>query len=314
MASHSTALALALSLAWGLGAISGCSTTRARPVPVAPEKTSVWRGDGTAASWDEMMADLASADAVFLGEEHDDGAGHALQREIVEELFTRWGGGVLSLEMLERDEQESVDLWLVGDISEEEMIKRTGSASWSGEGSWDAWYQPLLDEAREHGGSVTAANAPREHVRTALRDGFDGLPGWSDPERANFDIPGWEHPEYWEALRQLMLDARRSYAEEGAVVILDHEDIDRAMRSQLIWDATMSRSASAARARGKVIHVAGHFHIDGPGATVGEYRRLRPDDTIRRVTVRQSEGFTPGDDEIGQAEWIVGSASAVAPR
>ncbi len=293
--------------------LAGCQATpKATPVPVRTAQTDVWRGDGTAASWDEMMADLVGADAVFLGEEHDDGAGHALQREIVEALLASWGGGALSLEMLERDEQDEVDLWMAGELTTAQLRDQTGSSGWCGPGSWDAWYQPILDAAIANGGVVVAANCPREHVRTALSEGYESLPGFDDPRRSEFDLPGYEHDDYRQSLRELMIGTRLGLAEDGDLVLVDAEEVDRVLRGQLVWDATMSRSAAGARGQGKVVHLAGHFHIDRHGGTVAEFRRLRPNDMVRTVTVRQDPGFVPGDDEIGAADWIVGSASAAA--
>ncbi|MDA0802465.1 MAG: ChaN family lipoprotein [Planctomycetota bacterium] len=309
-----------------MATLQGCvSPSAVRPVAVNPTQSHVWRGDGTPASWQEMLADLRGADAVFLGEEHDDGAGHALQRQIVDELFVSWGGGVLSLEMLERDEQPDVDAWIVRDLSTADFMASTGSTSWAGEGSWVAWYQPILNAAVRRGGTVVAANCPREFVRQALADGYEGLPAWDDPVRAQFDVPAWDHPEYREDLRELMVRSREELAEgakepedapaaeeveDAEEVLVTEEELDRALRAQLVWDATMSRSAAAARSKGRVVHLAGHFHIDHAGGTVAEYRRLRPSDIVRTVTVRQESGFAPGDDEQGAADWIIGSASA----
>ncbi len=305
---------LSSNLAWILPCLLVATACQSNPVatrvPVAPDRTNVWRGDGSVASWDEMMADLRGADAVFLGEEHDDGAGHALQREIVAALLESWGGGALSLEMLERDEQADVDLWMAGSLTAAGLRDRTGSASWCGDGSWDAWYQPILDAAIVNGGVVVAANCPREHVRMALAEGYESLPGWGDPRRAEFDLPAYEHPEYRQSLRELMIRSRLDQAEEGDLVLVDAEEVDRVLRGQLVWDATMSRSAATARERGKIVHLAGHFHIDRHGGTVWEFRRLRPSDIVRTVTVRQEHGFLPGADQIGAADWIVGSASA----
>lgn len=292
---------------------TGCTspTKIAQPVPIDTERVGVWDRNGTPSTWDVMIDDLASVDAVFLGEEHDDGAGHAIQREIVKTLFERWNGGVLTLEMLERHEQVWIDEWMEGSLSKEELRDLTHSNSWCGEGSWDAWYQPILDEAIEHGGIVIAGNAPRPLVRTAGRDGYEALPCEGDVERADFDLPSIDHPLYRADLRALMIKMRTDDKIPDPVVTDD--EVELALRSLLVWDATMGSSAASARSRGRVIHMAGHFHIDRNGGTVAEFRAHRPSDSVRTVTVRQGAGWNPTDhpDVLGAADWLIGSTAGI---
>src|SRR5919108_5208072 len=50
-----------------------------------------------------MLADLARADVVFVGEQHDDPATHRLELAILEGMIRRRTGVVVALEMFERD-------------------------------------------------------------------------------------------------------------------------------------------------------------------------------------------------------------------
>src|SRR6185436_9947786 len=52
-----------------------------------------------------MLADLARADAVFVGEQHDDPNTHRLELAVVEGLTRRGVPVVVAMEMFERDVQ-----------------------------------------------------------------------------------------------------------------------------------------------------------------------------------------------------------------
>ena len=52
-----------------------------------------------------MLADLARADAVFVGEQHDDPNTHRLELAILEGLTRRGVPVIVALEMFERDVQ-----------------------------------------------------------------------------------------------------------------------------------------------------------------------------------------------------------------
>src|SRR5262245_28649775 len=61
---------------------------------------------GTFADFGAMAADLAKADIVFVGEQHDDPNTHRLELAVLEAIAQRGRGLVVSLEMFERDVQE----------------------------------------------------------------------------------------------------------------------------------------------------------------------------------------------------------------
>ena len=53
---------------------------------------------------DQIVADMANADVLFFGEEHNDSAGHYLENKIYRALHAAYGSQLaLSLEMFETD-------------------------------------------------------------------------------------------------------------------------------------------------------------------------------------------------------------------
>lgn len=77
---------------------------------------------GQFSDFESMVAALARADVVFVGEQHDDPNTHRLERAILEGLARRRGGLILSLEMFERDVQDRVEQFRLGHLSEAEFL------------------------------------------------------------------------------------------------------------------------------------------------------------------------------------------------
>src|SRR6187549_1970408 len=119
-----------------------------------PERVFDNRGKGFS-DFEVMLADLARADAVFVGEQHDDPNTHRLELAIVEGLTGRGIQVVVSLEMFERDVQPSLDRYTGGDTTEQQFLKESRP--------WPAYatdYRPLVEFAKAHKLPVIAANVP----------------------------------------------------------------------------------------------------------------------------------------------------------
>src|SRR5688572_32898419 len=76
--------------------------------------------------FETMLADLARADAVFVGEQHDDPNTHRLELAIVEGLTRRGVPVIVALEMFERDVQGSLDQYAAATMAERSEERRVG--------------------------------------------------------------------------------------------------------------------------------------------------------------------------------------------
>ena len=69
--------------------------------------------------FEAMLADIAKADVLFVGEEHDDANTHRLESAVLEGLARRRTERIIvGLEMFERDVQESLDHFGMGNLPE----------------------------------------------------------------------------------------------------------------------------------------------------------------------------------------------------
>src|SRR4030095_12943358 len=66
---------------------------------------------------DKIVTDMADADVLFFGEEHNDSAGHYLENKIFRALHSQFADKiVLSMEMFETDGQLVLNEYLAGTI------------------------------------------------------------------------------------------------------------------------------------------------------------------------------------------------------
>ena len=300
------AIAVVLSL------LAACAAPRAARVLTPAERDSAAAAlvirDGTTGEridLAEAARRAARADVVLLGEYHDNPDAHAVQQALYARLLEREPRTALCLEMLERHEQPIVDGWARGELTTDQLIDRTGSRTWSGQpNSWVAFYQPCLDLARERGAAIVAANAPRQYVSRANREGYDGLLTLPTDERALFDLPiAPDVGAYRHRLAELIYEMR------GSDATVPDDQVDRMLRSQRVWDATMGASvARALDSSPRAVLLVGCFHSDFLGGTALELMARRPGTSIFVVAVTNDsiEGLAAADRGRGDVVVQVG--------
>ncbi len=221
--------------------------------------------------FEAMLADLARADVLFVGEQHDDPNTHRLELAILEGLARRRGNVALALEMFERDVQGLVSEYASGSTAEDAFLK--GSRPWP---RYATDYRPLIEFAKSKGWPIVASNVPRRLASAVSKGGLVALKT-SDGDPALYAAE--QHcPEddYFDRFAETMTShpmpgtEKMPAAEQRAMV-------QRFYESQCLKDETMAESVVRARENGSplVVHVNGSFHSDfGDGAAERVRRRL----------------------------------------
>lgn len=231
--------------------------------------------------FEAMVAELARADVVFLGEQHDDPRTHRLQAAVLEGLSRRREGPiVLALEMFERDVQRELDAYLAGERSETEFL--AVSRPW---GNYGPDYRPMVEFARERGWPVIAGNVPRRLAQVVSRRGLAALDSVPPEDRAlvaaDLSCP---RDGYWKRFRATMGDMG------GHGMQLTPEQVEamawRFYEAQCAKDETMGEAIAAAAAehRTLVVHANGSFHSDYRLGTAERARRRMPGARIAVVS------------------------------
>jgi uncharacterized iron-regulated protein len=263
------ALLLSLSLV-----LASCVATKVPPSAavslVEPRSVQVFRGDGAAATWEDLVAAASAAEVVFLGENHGHPLGLASAAALFDDVLARTKTASLSLEFFERDEQSRLDDYLSGVSDMATLERRTQRA----DGNFPPGHRAMVESAKRASRPVHASNAPRQYVRVVSQKGYEPLGALTWEQRRLFRIPDeLLGGRYREDFDRVMTPTGRDPKAED-----EQARLSRVFRSQQMWDWTMGESIFLALAAGEapVVQVIGRFHSDFRGGTVQALDRLRP--------------------------------------
>lgn len=255
--------------------------------------------------FEEMAADLARADVVLVGEEHDDPNTHRLEAALLQGWERRGVPIAVSLEMFERDTQNALDAYLDGKSTEEEFL--SASRPWP---RYATDYRELVELARTHGWPVIAANVPRRIAQTVAKSGKDAVDALPDVDRAlvarELQCP---RDAYFERFAESMNSHPASGQDEKTV----SELTERYYWSQCVKDETMAESIARAfdtqkGRKGLVVHYTGAFHSDFGFGTAERVRRRLPGRRVAIVSIRpvaDLDTLAPDEEELERAEYLV---------
>lgn len=284
---------------------AGCAH-HARGAPKGwPE--SEWIVDGRTgerSAFDAMIDDLATADVVFVGEDHHNEHHHVAQRRIAEALLARHPDLAIGLEMMQTDAQPIADKWVSGALALDEFRRET---------NWDrTWgfplklYKPILELARDRHVPLVALNAPESVVKQVRELGVDGLP-----------------PEVRARLPEMDLsnEAHRTWVKKamGAHHALNAGRFERAYSIQVLWDETMAETTAKTVSRStpprKMLVFAGTGHLIRRMGIPSRVERRVPGVKTRVVLALPIVDDTPSEirasveEKDGDWLWITPDAS-----
>lgn len=287
-----------LMLASWLLVLTACTATwaDADTPPVSPAY-GVWQlweaATGQPVAFEPWLDRLASADVIYLGEEHRNRFHIEAAVKILEGLLARERRPTLALEMFSWDGQDGLNRYLADrELPESQFLEASRwRENWGGP---FADYAPLLAFAREQRIAALALNPPRALVRLVATDGLNkALP---DPEMARWDMRGEsfvDDPDY----RARIVDPLRRC--HGG---MPDDGYERMYEASLFRDEGMAKTIAAALASGPakrlIVSYTGGGHV--------QYRVPVPNRVQRRIaSARQITvyliAYEPGRaDEIRQ--------------
>jgi uncharacterized iron-regulated protein len=307
------------------------ATTPAASPVTCQEGFALFDGNGGALGFAELIARAKQADAVFLGENHDDRRGHCLQFRLLQELHAAVAPRpvVLALEMFERDTQVVLDEYLGGLIDERQFL--AAARPWP---NYKDDYRPLVEFSRQKGMRVVASNAPRRYVTLTARRGAAALEALAPEAKA------WLPPlplapasaAYRQSFGNVMQNlnpagpcADASELAKGAQKPDPHKPAahssshgggaaampswDNLIASQSLWDAAMAHAVADSLRRhpgALVVHLNGGFHTEGGLGLLERLATYRPGTRTFVVGIYPRREFPAFDDDLrGVADSIV---------
>jgi uncharacterized iron-regulated protein len=266
--------------------------------------------------FDPMIDDLAAADVVFVGEQHDSANTHRLELALLQAIGRRRGDVVLSLEMFERDVQEPLDHFLMGHAAEDEFMK--DARAWP---RYRTDYKPLVDFAIAKEWQVVAANVPRSIASEVSKGGLEVLQAKSAADRRLFaaDLQCPTDDEYFKRFGEAMGDHSGTTGTTGTTgtggTTGTAGTTTRFYYAQCLKDETMAESIAQAYTiaalggkRPLVVHINGAFHSDFGQGTAARARRRLPGKRVVVVSmlpVEKMDVQTPDAAERRRGDFLV---------
>lgn len=247
-------------------------------------------GSGKELNAAQLAKRLQKYDVVFFGEFHDQGVIHAAEAELLQAMHKLQGDKLaLSMEMFEADNQDKLDKFLAGDLSEEDFLAT--SRPWP---RYKTDYAPLVNFAKEQKMPVLAANVPRFLAAHVAKN--------------NGSVAGIEE-------QYLQFLPKHTYAPEGAYknkfyaqmtspeapMKMPLQRLAAVYAAQCLKDDKMAESIAAfsdAHKEMQVLHINGCFHSDAHLGTTQKLEALRPRLKVAVITPleRKQKGVKPAGD------------------
>ena len=143
--------------------------------PVAGERVDAKRASlwidvyqGEPVPYEDVLEDLATVRAIYLGEHHPLQRHHQMQAKILNDLARKDLPLAVGLEQMESSQQSHLDRYSRGEIDFEQLVEAT---AWSKRWPNYQQYRPILEAARKWKAPLVALNARSETIHQVVRSG-----------------------------------------------------------------------------------------------------------------------------------------------
>ncbi|EOQ97140.1 PF04187 family protein [Leptospira wolbachii serovar Codice str. CDC] len=213
----------------------------------------------------EIVKESSKYDVIVLGEEHDNEDLHRFYEALFKSISDLESTS-LSLEMLEQDQQNIVNEFMKGTISESHFLSSV--TQWK---NFKRDYLPLVSIAKDKKCNVVAANPPRRYVNLISRKGLSAYREFSDGA-IQYLPPAYSLEKYLTEDYKQRLTALFVEGHEGGHGMGNQHLV----LGQATWDQGMAEAISREfyKTGKKVVHLNGRFHSDRTGGVVHRLREM----------------------------------------
>ncbi len=143
---------------------------------------------------DDIISRNKDTNVFIIGEAHDNYLCHTFQRDFIEALVKKYPNLVVGFEFFQREDNPVLEQWRNGQITEEELIKKT---EWYKRGGQNYGYTRLImDIIKKYKIKTIGLNLPRTLLRNVSRKGYSSLTTDEKKLFPTINIPNPEH-EYF---------------------------------------------------------------------------------------------------------------------
>ena len=252
---------------------------------------------GQPADYDQMMQELAQADVVLFGEQHNDALAHWLELQVAKDLLKlkKPGQLVIGMEMFERDVQPLVAEYAAGTLADTAFERQ--ARPWP---NYATDYRPLLQFVRENHVPIVGTNAPRPFAQAVARGSLKALEKLTAADRAllaplplkvDYDLPGYKN--------MAAMFGGDSKAHGGGT--------QNIIQAQALKDATMAHFIQISCSAGQtLLHLNGSYHSDHHDGIVAWLRQYAPKLRVKTLSVVTQEQLQQLEKEqVNVADFMV---------
>jgi len=254
--------------------------------------------NGKKVKYEKMIGQLEKADILLFGELHDNPIAHWLQLEVTTDLSGK-RHLMLGAEMIEADNQNELNDYLIDSISSKELDSL--ARLWK---NYKTDYKPLVDFAKENKLSFIATNVPRRYAKLVykgriegldtLEGGFEALDTLSDEEKS------------WIAPLPIDFDPEiKTY--KDILEMMGEHGTPEIVKAQALKDATMSHFILTNYKTGDLfIHYNGAFHSDEYEGILWHMKRINGTLNYMTISTVSQENIDSLEKEnLGKADFII---------
>lgn len=233
---------------------------------------------------------IEESDVILFGELHDNPIAHWMQLKTTQKMYEKHAIS-LGAEMLESDNQQELDDYLSGEISQE--VLDSTAALWI---NYKTDYKPLVDYAKDKDLTFLATNVPRRYASHVYRNGLESL---------EEDLK--EEEKMCLAPLPIAYDPELPGYKSMLTLMSDHAN-PNFPKAQAIKDATMAHFIyeEFKSNKNQFIHFNGDYHSKNFEGIYWYLQRKNADLKIITIsTVEQSNVNVLEEEFKGQADYIL---------
>jgi len=248
----------------------------------------LYNAKGKKVKYKKMLRLLTQQDIVLIGEFHNNAISHWMELAITKDAHTQ-RSLVLGAEMFEQDNQQALDLYLQGKISEKGLDSM--ARLWK---NYPTDYAPLVNFAKDNHIPFVATNIPRRYAAAVSKGGFEALDtippmakAWMAPLPIAYDadLPGYKN----------------------MLTMMGGHGTPNMPKAQAIKDATMAYFILQHFVPGSLfIHYNGSYHSENHDGIVWYLLHSQPGLKIVTITtVSQKDIKHLEKDNLNKADFII---------
>jgi uncharacterized iron-regulated protein len=248
----------------------------------------LYNAKGKKLAYGKMIKTLLKQDVILFGELHNNPISHWLEIEVTKSCLSA-RELVLGAEMFEQDNQQAINLYLNGKMTEKGLD--SAARLWK---NYKTDYAPLVNLAKENKLNFIATNIPRKFASLVSKGGFESLEKLSDEEKT------------WIAPLPILYDAELPGYVKMLKMMEEHK-LPNMAKAQAIKDATMAYFIfQNQKPEGLFIHYNGSYHSEYFEGISWYLKKSNPNLKIATIaTVSQDEINSLLPEHFGKADYII---------